>query len=150
VPDSIAILLGMGVESRMKRWRHLGGSQDAHGGRQMIVQCADNGRSIDVALQGDVRDLTTGMNARIRPTGTNDCNGLSFEQPEGLLEQFLDRRTRRLPLPSDELRSVVRERQLISSHLTRRPGASLASPRAILSHTTGRHRVRKPANRYQG
>jgi len=116
IPDSIAISLGASVESRMKRCRHLAGIQNTHRRREMVIQGADDGGGIDVPLQGHVRDLTTRMDAGIRPTGADDCDWLSFEQRERLLEQLLNRRTRRLPLPSDELGPVVRERQLIGSH----------------------------------
>jgi hypothetical protein len=85
---------------------------DAHVPGKRRIQAAKDRRGIVCAGDLGAGDLAEGMNAGIGASGAMHGDGAAFEARERLFKQPLDRFAVGLPLPSDEPRAVVGNREL--------------------------------------
>ena len=84
------------------------------------------------------RNLTEGMHPRIRSTRTMNGNGMTFEARQRLFEQPLHRCSFGLPLPADQARAVVSDRELQCPRVhTREPGLTTGCPARHKGHESG-------------
>src|SRR5439155_15168383 len=91
-------------------------ADDAHVFGQLRVECARDRQHRMRTRHRRARDLPYGMHTRIRASGAVHGHWRTLEMCERVLEQTLDRRTRRLTLPPDEPRSVVGDGVLERAH----------------------------------
>ena len=116
VPDAIAVGFRPRVGARPERGRRFFCGQHAHGVGQPRVERAHHGGGRERALDGERGDLTQSVNARIRPPRAHHRDVASVELAQGVLEEPLNRNAHRLPLPADEIGSVVGECDLEGRH----------------------------------
>src|ERR1700745_2753699 len=79
------------------------------------------------------------MDTGVSAAGADDRYRPAVELAQRILEETLDRCARRLSLPADEPRSVIRERDLEAGHAStaRDPGFTTGSPCAQSGHLSG-------------
>ena len=83
--------------------------------KQRVEPLAEPER-IPVALKVDMRDLAQRMHAGVGAPRAMRGRALSRHGEERALERLLDRKAVLLPLPADERRAVIFERELVARH----------------------------------
>jgi hypothetical protein len=90
----------------------LGGSDDADSRREHCVQRASQRGHVDAMVQPGARHLAERVDARVGPSRPDNGHARALDAGQRLLDERLDRNAAALPLPPDEVRAVVRQRQL--------------------------------------
>ena len=116
VPDPIAVGLRAGVVARVELCGDRVRRQHPDVGGKPRVQRPHQRVGLDRALERKRGDLAQRVHARVGPAGAGDADIAAIELAKRVLDQPLDRRARRLPLPADVVRAVVGEGDLERRH----------------------------------
>ena len=108
-------------------------NRDGMGMKERIEPLAEPER-LPVALEIDMRDLAQRMHASVGAPRAMRDRTLAVMASDRALQRLLDRKAVPLPLPADERRAVIFERELKARHAalwrrSRRGAAAIASSR---------------------
>src|SRR5207244_5759511 len=103
VPDAVAVRFVSGVEARIEVARNLDGLEDPDGQGQSPVEGPNDRLALDGTIDRDAGDLPTRVHAGIGAASPAHRHGPTRKLGARVLEDGLDRDSRRLPLPADVL-----------------------------------------------
>ena len=121
--------------ARVEIGAHALGADNRHGmGMNERVEPLAEPERLPVALEVDMRDLSSRVHAGVRAPRAMGGYALAGHGEYGVFENFLDREAVLLPLPADKRRAVIFEDELKTRHsepgpTSRRGAAAMASSR---------------------
>ena len=136
VDESVFVDLADRAEPRVKPVLDVFSRDDADLGRQDAVERSRERCGIDGGVQSEGRDLRERVDARVGAAGAVDDDRSAFNRNECIFEQTLNRDARVLPLPADERRAVVLNRDFQIAHQVAR-GTRLHDRDALRAERAG-------------
>ena len=130
IDDAIEIVASFRAVARVEIGAHALDADNRHRmGMDERIEPLAQAERVPVALKVDMRDLAQRMHASVRAPRAMSGYARAGHRSEGALQNFLDREAVLLPLPADERRPVIFEREFIARHAPPGPARRGEPPR---------------------